>query len=211
MKNSLLLRCVVIAVAAAAALCVTQTASATGLTVTAIATPVDIYSGTTTLEVVSVENPNDFGVEIESITGDVEYNGTYSADIPGTNYSVISGHGNPGDVIDSAAFDTAPVGACTVGEVLTRSGTSHDSCDVYLTLTASVTAPTVAHPATYSVNPVVIGVVAGYTEDDGDPTVSGYGSFRVDVVDTPEPGSLVLLGTGMLGLAGVLRRKLCKG
>jgi len=25
---------------------------------------------------------------------------------------------------------------------------------------------------------------------------------------TPEPGSLILLGTGILGLAGVLRRKL---
>ncbi len=33
-------------------------------------------------------------------------------------------------------------------------------------------------------------------------------AFNVQGVPTPEPGSLILMGTGILGLAGMLRRKL---
>lgn len=34
-------------------------------------------------------------------------------------------------------------------------------------------------------------------------------SFNVKVSDVPEPSTLLLMGTGLLGMAGVLRRKLC--
>ena len=36
-------------------------------------------------------------------------------------------------------------------------------------------------------------------------------TFGAQVNDTPEPGSLILLGTGLLGMAGMLRRKLRRG
>jgi PEP-CTERM motif len=46
----------------------------------------------------------------------------------------------------------------------------------------------------------------------GVPVFSGNGSaeigLRLTAEEVPEPGSMVLLGTGALGLAGVLRRKL---
>jgi hypothetical protein len=35
-------------------------------------------------------------------------------------------------------------------------------------------------------------------------------TFEADVYDTPEPNSLYLLGSGLLGLAGIVRRKLCR-
>lgn len=48
-----------------------------------------------------------------------------------------------------------------------------------------------------------IAIVAIYAADDEVP----QGPMDLTVV-TPEPGSLVLLGSGIFGLAGVLRRKI---
>jgi hypothetical protein len=62
---------------------------------------------------------------------------------------------------------------------------------------------TIGGPADY-VNDVVITL----TDNNSD------GIDRLDnigVTSTPEPNSLILLGSGMLGLAGVLRRKLGRG
>ena len=42
-------------------------------------------------------------------------------------------------------------------------------------------------------------------------TYSEYVTFGAQVNDTPEPNSLLLFGSGLLGMAGVLRRKLRRG
>jgi hypothetical protein len=60
------------------------------------------------------------------------------------------------------------------------------------------------------------GVITIHANDGGSPVVAGFtfvaskgGSVSGDfTVTTPEPGTLGLIGTGLIGLAGIARRKL---
>lgn len=47
----------------------------------------------------------------------------------------------------------------------------------------------------------------GLVSPDGDGSTSFNGQLKLDAVPTPEPGSLALLGAGLLGLLGVRRRR----
>lgn len=63
---------------------------------------------------------------------------------------------------------------------------------------------------------ILAGLAANSTVASGTGTLSlvlkngavGAGSIDVSLVTTPEPGTLGLIGTGLIGLAGIARRKL---
>jgi hypothetical protein len=52
----------------------------------------------------------------------------------------------------------------------------------------------------------VVSGVAGTTQIGVN--ISKNGNISGDTIVTPEPGTLALLGTGLVGLAGVVRRKM---
>jgi hypothetical protein len=139
--------------------------------------------------------------------------------------------GNPHDVVTGVTFDDDTLnydnnhGAnnCYKGDVLNPG----DFCDVAVKLQFTGVAP-VPHGLngsnlSYGEDSIEISVNADATRAEVgvetpalDPPVSGDVTFDVRVKydgpdATPEPGSFILLGTGMLGLAGMVRRKLGRG
>jgi PEP-CTERM motif len=124
------------------------------------------------------------------LTGDVQNGGTFSG---GGTFNIVS---NAQGTLFTGTFDCTST--CTWVLTTLANGTH------YYTLTGGLT-------GTWKGGNTAFGATVQLTINTGKSLFSGStsissGDTNISVV--PEPGSLALMGTGLVGLAGVIRRKL---
>jgi hypothetical protein len=106
--------------------------------------------------------------------------------------------GNADNILQDSLVTNLPL--CEVGQCLTNDG--------FLLLFGDASNGVASFFDIFVDASVGPGLYTGQFQlQDGDGNVVSSNDFSIDV-ETPEPGSIALLGSGLLGLGGVLRRKL---
>jgi hypothetical protein len=188
------------AVVASATLFAVQSASASTIEITdpsGFTSPyvVDSSNGSVTIDNFLVTN---------TTTTKTTKNNSYTVDIDSITASIGAHSDNPSDLVTSVAVSG---GSCTDGTILAEG----KSCTVDLTLDFAGGAPSKSHPNSYGINDIKLTVDAFNPQGENGNTADDSSTFKTEVVYTPEPSSLMLFGSGLLGLAGALRRKLGRG
>jgi hypothetical protein len=195
MKYSTFLRAAAITALVTSACFVTQSASASTISALKVTDPhsgalvLDSTLGSITIDDVIIRNPNTETVTFTNLSASATPNGSNTTELAAASL-----------IADTTGI--YPACGLTLGAGL--------SCEMDLVLTVikntgalgttGGNATTITADAYDSLNQVPL---ANETTSSFDTEVHNDGPIPV----TPEPSSLILLGSGMLGLAGILRRK----
>lgn len=134
-----------------------------------------------------------------SVTGSASAGITISSELTTNANSSGITTGNLGMVVVSLPS----LGTCTVGCAFSGG-----------TITITNSSSATLFSGTFSGTATVVGGIVQVTYAlNGVPVIGGFqisaaGIVSGDTIVTPEPGTLGLLGTGLVGLAGIVRRKL---
>jgi hypothetical protein len=198
MKKAMLFEAAVVVFAGAAILSSSNSASADTLNVSRIVATVTINSDMGTVDLTNIS--------VKNTSGNVADNETISEFILPT---ISAGTGNPGDAVTGVAlFDDVSgnlAGNCYLGEVLAKDA----SCNLELAIAVTGVAPVGrSGPASKT---DLINHLDGTTVGVNSNSLTNSANFDADVTFAPEPSGIILLGSGLLGLAGAFRRKLSRG
>jgi hypothetical protein len=184
----------------------TRTASASALTYADLVNPFVTASDAGNVYVTDITLTGAYKV------GTTEYSLNISSITPTFTAHNDNGGGAPGNANDKVLSATLynditgnTAGNCYVGEVLGYG----QSCTIELLLTVTglpPSKPTGDYSDNFGMNLIKV-VVDSNANNKAGTAENVTAEFLTQVDYAPEPSSLLLLGSGMLGLAGVLRRK----
>jgi PEP-CTERM motif len=144
-----------------------------------------------------------------SFTGSIANGSSYNLNVPLT---LFSDNGVITATAGTVSLSTGTLTQVGVGQfTFTGSVTITNSASAVL-FTSSVTGGTITHQSngSYSINGLLanggLNNILG-AKISGNRLVSGGGNAVTGTSVVPEPGTLGLLGTGLIGIAGLIRRK----